>query len=422
MYAFIKKILLSSVLILITGNSSIARTLSITAEFTPSMINPDKNQFTNTTPTSGYCAGDNAQGCLANGWFSIMIPGLRSDPIDEVKAEDKVSFKVPSLWRDVMVTNRATGESKLIKFSFNGLGATMTGYGGDSDHVSGQWVGGNGTLWSQAPEGCKTSGFGTGATAHYRWFWHWPNRDDSTDCGKTSTVNRGVNPRYDSFNIMYMMNTPNPHEMDDGIYEGQITYTVGGSGAEFNLGGPNYQVNDDQLTVNFVLTVTHELRVMPVETGILNLNACQPGKVCSDQQSIINWQKATISHIPPTLTAESNFSIWSSGSFVTYLQCEFSHGDDCGIKSDKTGAVIPVKTTLTLPNNILTSSGAPVKNMKMKNFKDSECALFRTDSLSTDGKGKFHFEVDRFDVLEMKKHAPDEYNGVVTIIFDPRFF
>jgi hypothetical protein len=129
-----------------------------------------------------------------------------------------------------------------------------------------------------------------------------------------------------------MLTTPNPLEMDDGVYEGKIIYSVAGSGAEINVGGPKYQTSDDQLIINFELTVTHEMSVRPLETGTVELHACQTGKICTAAENKINWEKSTVTNIPPELTAESQFEITSSGSFTTYLSCEVNAGTSVGLE------------------------------------------------------------------------------------------
>lgn len=413
-----KKIVFGLMLSLLSGHTLFAKTITVTAEFTPSVESPGNNKFTNTTPNYGYCASFPAN-CTTNGWFSVNF-GIDANPTQAILAQDEVSFNMPSAFRDVVITNKATGTQRVVKFAINGFGARKNGYGGQANAVWQGWSGGSSSDWLYPPSGCSSTGVSSGNNSIYDWFWRWPGRNDTTVCAKKTTVDRGSTPSLNRTNFMYMLTTPNPLEMDDGVYEGQIIYSVAGSGAEINVGGPKYQTTDDQLIINFELTVTHEMSVRPLETGTVELHACQTGKICTAAQNKINWEKSTVTNIPPVLTAESQFEVTSSGSFTTYLSCEVSVGEQCGLRSAKTGDVVPMKTLLTLPGNIQTTSGTSVRNMLMKNVKDTDYALFTTAEFSKNAKGKFHFEVDKQDVVQMQKNAPDDYTGVVTVIFDPQ--
>lgn len=411
-----KRLAFGLALILFSGGNLLAQTITVTADFTPSVSSPENNRFTNTTPSYGYCLGTFANHCANNGWYTVAF-GINSNPVEPIMSWDNLSFNIPSSTRDVVVTNRATGTQRVVKFAVVGFGARNRGFGEDATSVNSEWSGGS---WVNQPSGCNHSGYGVGEINNYTWFWRWPNRNDTTVCSKQTTVNRGRYPTLDRTNFMYLLTTPNPLEMDDGVYEGQISYSVAGSGAEFNVGGSKYQTTDDHLIIKFVLTVTHEMNVKPIDTGTVELHACQSAKICTAAENRINWEKSTITNIPPTLTAESQFEVSSSGSFTTYMSCEVKVGEHCGLISAKTGDIVPVKTLLTLPDNIQTVSGASVRHMLMKNVKDTNYAFFQTVRFQPGGKGKFHFEVDKQDVAKMRENAPDEYTGVVTLIFDPQ--
>lgn len=88
---------------------------------------------------------------------------------------------------------------------------------------------------------------------------------------------------FDSTNFMYELIAPNPLAMQDGVYEGKLVYSVAASGsADILLGGPHFEPSSDSLTINFRLTVSHDLQVKPEGSTELNLHACLPGKVCSE--------------------------------------------------------------------------------------------------------------------------------------------
>ena len=59
-------------LALVAGVGSVhAADIYISAEFKPDVSDPDKREFTNTTPWSGVCDSVHLQVCINNEWWSI---------------------------------------------------------------------------------------------------------------------------------------------------------------------------------------------------------------------------------------------------------------------------------------------------------------------------------------------------------------
>jgi spore coat protein U-like protein len=85
-----KKIVFGIVLSLLSGHTLFAKTITITAEFTPSIASPGNNKFTNTTPNYGYCVTF-AVHCNNNGWFSVNF-GIDANPTQTILAQDEVSL------------------------------------------------------------------------------------------------------------------------------------------------------------------------------------------------------------------------------------------------------------------------------------------------------------------------------------------
>nr|NLU58931.1 hypothetical protein [Pseudomonas sp. BIGb0427] len=54
---------------------------------------------------------------------------------------------------------------------------------------------------------------------------------------------------------------PSPLSLKSGIYRAQLQLSVGGSGADFDLGNRVTNVSTDLLTLNFEFTVKHPLKV-----------------------------------------------------------------------------------------------------------------------------------------------------------------
>lgn len=392
-----------------------AASLTITADFTPTVSAPYNISFINTTPQSGFCVSDNQRYCADGKLFSIALP-VNADITRGFVLHDKLSFRMPTAWREISVVNRETGESHSLKFAVQGAGFYARG---NTPNKGWSLVGDRDSLFS-APPGCTSGSNGGGFYGgdYVNFFWLWSGKDNAR-CERTNMLAKRDSLRLSNNSIMYQLETPNPLLMGDGIYEGTLTYSVAGSGADIELGGELFETSDDTLNINFYLTVTHELSVTSQDTD-LTLHACQQGKICSKAQNAANWERAFVSNIAPALTAKSDFSLFSTGSFTVHISCEFNVGDDCGMQSEKTQQTVPLKASLTLPGNIVDASGRPVRDFALKNSKDIGRGFFRTATSSSAGqKGSVHFEVAKRDVEIMQRNAPDNYHGVVTLNFDP---
>lgn len=117
---------------------SIAATMEIAADFTPSIQNPQNNSFTNTTPQSGYCQTWPTY-CPA-GVFSISLPlttTLTRPIVANDTARNNPYFIFPSKQRTLSVTEQGTGETASVRFRINGFSARYSSNVGQSD-----WQGG----------------------------------------------------------------------------------------------------------------------------------------------------------------------------------------------------------------------------------------------------------------------------------------
>lgn len=63
-----------------TAKMASAANMNITAEFTPTVSNPDNNGFVNTTRIQGYCSSNPAR-CAEKGAFSINLPVTSIAPV-----------------------------------------------------------------------------------------------------------------------------------------------------------------------------------------------------------------------------------------------------------------------------------------------------------------------------------------------------
>lgn len=397
-----------------------AASIDITASFTPSMANPENNEFTNTTPQSGFCA-DSPSSCIGFHGIKLPLSAYTSKPITPKSSiRDGVFFRIPSAIRRISLLNETTGEHATVFFRTNLISARYTPNTGGTYTWGASGKGSIGYPENTGQNGCSSSsGTGDVLSSGEEWAeFGWFVGTNSTGCHRLSGITRDK-VEYSDISIGYKLQAPNPLKMSAGIYTGEYTFTVG-AGQDFDF-GDNFQVSDTQLTVKFKLTVTHELKltVLPEDQNVA-LQPCATTRVCSDDDGKANWERWMISRIPPTLTGRSQFSLSSSGAFTVNLVCEQQIGSDCALKSDRLPAQqVPVKTRLTLPSNIVdNATGSTIVKQALQTNNEKK-QIFATKSFGQNKKGSIDFEVAQKDVETMLKTRPDTYRGAVTIIFDP---
>lgn len=410
-------------LTLVWACAAMAATMDISASFAPSMDNPENNAFTNTTPQSGFCATwpsscSNGKKSLATGLTLTPQHGLT--PQDNPR--DSTFYKWPSDFREIDVINSVTGEHATVKFrviSFSGK------YWASVAHGVYDW---KSFTYSAYPQGgCVSSGAGWMSVGGEWVAWLWSVPEGNQGCYEITSVDRPEGSdeyieKIDEISIGYSLIAPNPLKMSAGVYTGQTNFTVG-PGGDIDF-GDNFQASDSELTINFTLSVNHELKLTTREEDQkVALQPCAPGKVCTEEQGAANWERWMVNQITPYLTGRSHFYLSSSGTFTVFLQCEQQSGEDCALKSDNTGELVPVQTLLTLPDNIRDSTtGSSVAMRRLAIGKDLSRNLFTTKSFGQNQKGHIDFLVGQKTVDAMLKNRPDTYRGAVTVVFDPQIY
>lgn len=413
----------NSILLLTASMAVSAGTMEVTATFSPSMDNPENNTFTNTTAQSGFCAkwpkDCDGMHSLATGIELTPLKGLT--PSDQPR--DSLFFKWPSSYRSVEITNNQTGEKKTVKFRIEAFSGNYTA---NNDSRIYEWGGGNQAFSIFPKGGCtnQSAGYIVGAT-QVAWVWRIPA--GNLGCYGITSVDRPVGDdafinNVNEISFGYSMIAPNPLEMSAGSYSGSVEYSVG-PGGDIDF-GDNFQPSVSMMDINFTLAVNHELKLeTTTEDHKVALYPCASANGCTEEEGKANWERWSITRITPQLTGKSNFSLSSSGNFTVYLICEHESGTGCAISSDKTGEVVPVKTFLTLPVNITDiQSGTTVVHKELFTGFDTSRNVFHTDTFASGAKGSIDFNVDKRDVGNMLKNAPDTYRGSVTVIFNPKLY
>ncbi|EBP0972796.1 hypothetical protein LB58_19185 [Salmonella enterica] len=399
-------------------SAATAATMTISAMFSPSIDNVDNNKFTNTTPQGGYC-NSWPERCT-DGQVSILLPfSMETTYALKALAPKREGYlvKLPSAWRSVQVTNTDSGDTATVNFRASRYSGRLN-MGIDYNWGST----GGGTLAypeNSGSGGCSSGAGGTGLLGSTGWqehAWSFGVASDAAGCYRISAKEH-ASIKWSRLSIGYELETPNPLAMNSGIYEGSYTFSIG-PGGDFDF-GDNIIASDTSLTINFILTVNHELKLSST-TSSVSLQPCAKGKFCSEEQGQANWERWMVNRITPELTGRSTFNLSSSGEFMVYLECEQHLGSDCALRSNNTPSqLVSVQSLLSLPDNIVDkSTGAAVVNRRLAIGKNLN-QIFATKTYGIARSGSVDFLVGQNDVDTMLKTRPDTYSGAITVIFDP---
>jgi hypothetical protein len=366
---------------------ALAADVLITAEFDSTL-----EGFKHTTPKAWYCTPF-PHGCLA-GFFSTNVPityrkGTEHSALD---VRDQFFLALPAAVT-VQVRNQA-GDAHDIVFAFAAVGHRT--------HTSD--VGPPNTT-PQRP--CVALGFRY-STNFAEAAWRLRTPASPFACYSSSNQGRPGDlrsSRVSKFAIGYTLTTPSPMRMKNGLYTGEVTFTVG-NGGQIDLGNQVSELSDDTLTLKFRLQVKH---AFIVETP--------PGSdlaVLEPEGGWLNWTSSP--QAPPRIYRDHPLRLWSAGPFKVHTQCEFPAGGQCAIRNPGDGHQVPFEVALTMPGGG-EHNGAPARRVALPvgalnalEF-DAQLPLFNRP-------GMLHYQVVQPYVLQMMQRAGARYEGWVRIVFD----
>lgn len=212
--------------------------------------------------------------------------------------------------------------------------------------------------------------------------------------------------RYQYFVYAYELRTPDPLKMISGDYTGTLTYTVGPR-QDFDMGDVLIP-SDSLLTLNFLLRVTHTLKIDIPPGG--NRVVLEPAG---------GWQSWLSQGRKPTrLLRDQTFHLSASSRFKMNMQCQYSIGNDCALWEPSAGHAVPLEVRVTLPHGIVDAAEQPVNRRRL--LRDgSGTELFQPGFYLDRKPGTLHFEVAREAVDEMLKPGiTRSYSGNITVIWD----
>lgn len=386
---------------------AVAESVDITAVFRPDGSAPQKNQFVNTTPESGFCAVYKPY-CSPLNIFSIRLP-LRinsNKPLQPgMGPRDNAMFQVPANWRPLNVTHTETGETARVEVRIAGIGTNyrlsdtaqnLTGASNALNGHSALW----GSVWINPPAPCLNTPLAHYGAANFGFFWRTPAE---SACVKTA---RFTIPSmyYQYLDFAYELRTPNPLTMTAGIYTGSFTYLLG-PGADFDFGDVMIP-EDSQLTFNFNLDVDHNLKVQVPPGG---------HRIQLEPQG--GWQAwLNDGRKPRRLFRDQTVNLWTSSPFKMTLECGEPLGNTCSVRNGA-GHQVPLDVAVSLPFGLTDGSGNAVNRRPLR-LDGSGTELFKP-SLYIDRKpSTLHFEIKSDAVEQMLEQAGSTYSGTVTVVWD----
>lgn len=415
---------LAGMSLLAVSSTVMAATMDITESFSPSMDKPENNVFTNTTPQGTMCSKWPSL-CPA-GVFTISLPVTLQPNADAIHVadtdvRDHMYFKGP-VQKYITLTNTETGAVSQAVFSVTKYSGAAWDFKNPGD--INEWADSNYGI-SMPQGGCSRGGQPVASNRWYYFLWAVNNSANPAGCYKRKINNdmslSGVSIR--DLSIGYSLVTPNPLTMEAGTYTSSLTYSLG-VGGDLDFGN-KWSPTDSELTINFTLSVNHELKLTTTaENQAVSLQPCASDRVCTTDEGSANWERWMVTRITPQLTGRSNFSLSSSGAFTVYLECEQQSGSDCALRSDKMPSqTVPVQTLMTLPDNIVDNvTGSTVSKRRLEAGRDLTKNVFVTKMFGQSRAGSIDFLVGQKDVDTMLTTRPDTFRGAVTVIFDPKIY
>ncbi|WP_236708480.1 hypothetical protein [Pseudomonas sp. Root562] len=385
-----------------------AGSVEVTARFRPDPANPMVNRFENTTTNSGYCVYF-AVYCKNNNLFSLGMPlgGLPQTTGGKVLANhtdrrEGAYLKVPSEWRTLTVSNDEDTEQLEVRIS--GVGGRVDLNAHVEDLTGGQgwhqlW---SGRSWSFAPAPCVSTTSVAGLSYYAMFMWRVPENVGA--CAKTALFDiPTLHYRYLHFG--YELRTPNPLKMATGIYRGSITYSVG-PGMDFDIGNVIVP-HDSQITIDFVLSVEHILKV-EIPPGGNRIELLPQG----------GWQAwLQRNRRPERLFRDQTFNISASSQFKMKLECQFTEGNTCALQEPVSGRNVPLNIAVSLPGGMADDSGQAV-NRRPLLLDGMGTERFEPKFYIARKPGTLHFEIGRDEVEKMLDGDNKTYSGNVTVVWD----
>ncbi|HCT08201.1 MAG TPA: hypothetical protein DIW86_22805 [Pseudomonas sp.] len=378
----------------------------MTAVFRPDPSNPTVNTFVNTTPQSGICPWHIPTYCQANGLFTIRTYDLRAVANAPIRAfhtdpRQGAMWKLPTHWREVVVTHAETGRSEIVQMRLAGFGhrwdaVPRASVFNNPVNANNWW-----SNWTNAPSPCQGVNYSATNGYYMVFFWLFPEN--------AGVCNRIPSEEIQRFSFAhteyaYAIKTPNPLSMAAGEYTGSMVYTVG-PGADIDFGDVMIP-NDNILAFNFTLSVDHQLKVEVPPGG--NRIQLEPQE---------GWQAwLNTGRKPSRLFRDQTVNLWASSQFKMTLECAEPMGNTCSMRNPA-GHQVPFHVAVSLPPGLRDGSGLPVNRLPLR-LDGSGTERFEPSMFIDRKPSTLHFEVKADAVEQMLEQPGSTYSGTATVVWD----
>ncbi|MFM5841040.1 hypothetical protein [Aeromonas sanarellii] len=375
-------------LALLIGGGAQGATLNVTAEYNPASYEAEGAKFINTTPCTQF---PNVAGFWCSTTATAETPqAVRFDAnINRTVKESSDSREgvyylgFPGA-RDVTLVKQGGGASYTLKFIVTAIGSQMNV--------------GSVPVDTNITENGDCVYANTWKTSSSLFVYRNVKETASASGGRCHGQNAGSvgkDLNITSFYLGYKLKAPNPLAMENGTYTGQLTLSMGPN-QDFDLGAGTYA--DTQLTVNFTITVRHQIKVeFPAGSNKIVL---QPPGGWHD------WIYRGKSNIPPYLTAELPYRLWATADFSVRLTCQYQDGEYCALNNIQTGHKARV--------NVMYRTGA----LEHVILKPTRTLIVRIPRPAININRSIIFKVDKPTLTEMMQYPGSTYKGDVTLIYD----
>lgn len=385
---------IASMGMLLSGALANAADATISAYFAPDLQDPSQNQFTNTTPNAFLCQRW-PENCTKHQEFTVGIEGVNYNKriIRNDAVFSHLYVKTPAS-RRIRMTSAAgdsfTAEFQIVSISQRIQGTSMSPY----DYPTGA---------VDLQGGCSyITSAGRTPDLYYLWRINYPA---SPIACHANSLGSDIDLRVSELGIAYRLITPTPLSLANGLYKGQVTYRIGNN-ADFDFGNNVTGLSKSTISIDFELTVKHQVRVeFPPgsDRAVLEPQGGWEGWVHRGQQ-------------PTRLYRDLPFRLWSGGPFNMYLNCQYSAGSNCAIRNQNNRQV-PINVAVTLPSHVALANGGAVRR-EILPVGSTAAKRFRSVSTGLNQPAQLHFEAGQAAVNDMLKQPGSTYQGDVTIIFD----
>lgn len=385
-------------LVVLLGLPVQAASIDVTAEYKPAAYEVGRGKFINTTP----CNGEPLLGFWCSGTSTVdeSQPLFISITIDRVvnnnnKLADALTYLGFVGARDVSLVNQGSNKSYSMKFLFTKIGALM------SPNIAREALLNNSDWLDYIDGDCQASlsSWANLYRVHYLYDIRYENQLAGGKCYHNKFKNTFSSDRTALSRIYlgYKLQAPDPLKMENGVYKGSLVLSIGRN-KDLDFGNGTY--SDNQLTINFTMSVRHQIKVeFPPGGGKVTL--LPPG-------GWHDWIYGGKTKIPTELSAELPYRFWASSSFVIKLKCQYQIGVSCAIKNNKDHRVIvdvQYRNRLGMGKEHILSTNNYIVTVDDKGASIGE-------------ERKILFKVAEANVREMIKYPGSTYKGDVTIIYD----